>query len=776
MGLIADVNRQTPPASAGSKAVHLRKLSKIGVRIPRTFAICWEAYQRYLQDDASLLDDLKKECTKFIDPMKMYAVRSSASIEDGLDRSFAGQFKSVLHVQGIDNILLSVWSVWCSAQTQAVQTYLERHRILDSELLMGVILQEMVQPVFSGVALSRNPVTGADEVVVEAIEGNGSLLVQGGLSPQRWVNKWGTWLEKEEASTVPLSLIEEIVTGTRSIAKQLNHPVDLEWVYDGKDLFWVQVRAITTLKTRDIYSNYIPREMLPGMIKPLIFSVNIPLVNSIWIDWISQITGNLKLQPEDLAKSFYYRVYFNMGALGDIFEKMGFPRESVEIIMGALPRGAARPHFKPSAKTFLRLPWLMAFVWDKWNFGPKMRKALPGLAERIHTTPYQDLASWSETDLLAAIDRHYKLVQETAYYNVMGPLLMGMYNSTLKSLLSKRGVDFTSFALTEGMPEIAELDPATHLHRLNEEFRSLDPEVQKKIREANYKEFQEMAGIGEFSKRVAGFVNSFGHLSDNGNDFSAVPWREDPDMVLRMVTDFEPSKETKKKITIAELKNRGLAGLHIRLFYKRAREFRLLREQVSELYTYGYGLFRYYFLALGGHFVQRNLIDMPDDIFYLTYSQVRDLVDGRNTNGKLRLEIANHKADMERYRDILVPTVIYGNTIPPIREPDMDVLSGIPTSIGHHTGHVKVVRGIQDFPKVLPGDVLVIPYSDVGWTPLFAHAGAVVAESGGLLSHSSIVAREYNIPAVVSVEGATLLPDGTLVTVDGHKGEILIQK
>jgi pyruvate,water dikinase len=106
----------------------------------------------------------------------------------------------------------------------------------------------------------------------------------------------------------------------------------------------------------------------------------------------------------------------------------------------------------------------------------------------------------------------------------------------------------------------------------------------------------------------------------------------------------------------------------------------------------------------------------------------------------------------------------------------MDVLSGIPTSIGHHTGPVKVVRGIQDFEKVSSGDVLVIPYSDVGWTPLFARAGAVVAESGGLLSHSSIVAREYNIPAVVSVEGATLLPDETLVTVDGHKGEILIHK
>jgi len=75
-----------------------------------------------------------------------------------------------------------------------------------------------------------------------------------------------------------------------------------------------------------------------------------------------------------------------------------------------------------------------------------------------------------------------------------------------------------------------------------------------------------------------------------------------------------------------------------------------------------------------------------------------------------------------------------------------------------------------------PGDVLVIPFSDVGWTPLFAKAGAVVAESGGILSHSSIVAREYGIPAVVSVPNACQLQDGTLVTVDGFQGVVSIQE
>jgi phosphoenolpyruvate synthase/pyruvate phosphate dikinase len=99
-------------------------------------------------------------------------------------------------------------------------------------------------------------------------------------------------------------------------------------------------------------------------------------------------------------------------------------------------------------------------------------------------------------------------------------------------------------------------------------------------------------------------------------------------------------------------------------------------------------------------------------------------------------------------------------------------LRGTPTSRGYYKGRARLVRSPSEFLKVQKGDVIVIPYSDVAWTPLFAKAGAVVAESGGVLSHSSIVAREYGIPAVVSVEGAMNIPDGTELSVDGYQGVV----
>ena len=242
-------------------------------------------------------------------------------------------------------------------------------------------------------------------------------------------------------------------------------------------------------------------------------------------------------------------------------------------------------------------------------------------------------------------------------------------------------------------------------------------------------------------------------------------------MVLKLVVDFVPARAGEgRKILPTDIR----MGPFVRAIYRRARDFRFLREQVSSLYTFGYGLFRYYYLEMGNILVRRGWLKDAQDIFYLTAAQVKDTIQSPEPLTDYRALVAHHKAEIEHYRDMPLPPVIYGDDPPPVQDSTLEKLIGIPTSIGHYTGRVVAVRGIQDFPKVKQGAVLVIPYSDVGWTPLFARAGAVVSESGGLLSHSSIVAREYNIPAVVSADGAMRLKDETLVTVNGHTGEVFI--
>ena len=125
-----------------------------------------------------------------------------------------------------------------------------------------------------------------------------------------------------------------------------------------------------------------------------------------------------------------------------------------------------------------------------------------------------------------------------------------------------------------------------------------------------------------------------------------------------------------------------------------------------------------------------------------------------------------------------MPELVYGDAFVPRRHDEVvrSTLSGHPTSRGSARGPARIVKGSADFGRVQPGDILVIPFSDVGWTPLFTRAAGIVAEAGGMLSHSSIVAREYGIPCVVSVTDATVaIPDGATLIVDGVSGLVLVE-
>jgi phosphohistidine swiveling domain-containing protein len=136
--------------------------------------------------------------------------------------------------------------------------------------------------------------------------------------------------------------------------------------------------------------------------------------------------------------------------------------------------------------------------------------------------------------------------------------------------------------------------------------------------------------------------------------------------------------------------------------------------------------------------------------------------------------VAQHKHNIQKFANSVLPKIIVGDEQPLVESESTEVLVGIPSSGGMYRGRVCKVSGLQDMRKVNSGDVLVVPYSDVSWTPLFQKAGAVIAESGGLLSHSSIIARELNIPAVVNINGATLLVDDLMVTVDGNQGKVFL--
>jgi len=760
--------------SAGQKGLSIQKMMKYGLPVPKTYFCDWKVFQRYIAGEKNLLSIIKHELENIIDPKKNYAIRSSANLEDKPDYSFAGQFETVLNVNGVPAILDAIEKVWLSTQTDAIETYMEQHGVKIKDIKMAVLIQEMVTPLYSGVALSKNPVNGGDEIVVEAVRGEGTRIVQDGHTPERWIYKWGYWIEKSGNEDIPLSLIEKVVLQLDDLAKRVDYPIDTEWVYDGDVIYWLQMREISTMRKRNIYSNHLAREMFPGMIKPLIFSIGASIMGESVQHWLEEILGPLPFKPEELIKSVYYRAYFNMGALGTIFKKFGFPAESMEMLMGALPRGAGKTKLKPSFKTFSLFPRAFAFFIKK-TFFQKIARKLDHLENKIQKTAKKELRGLGIAELYDAVNCHYRVVQEVAYCTSLSLFLLTMYNQVLKRQLARRNIKLSDFDITENMPELDSFYPFHFLHKLNLQYQRLPSDWKIKIKSGTLFEHEEN-GLKQFSEQYKEFIEKFGHLGDCGNDFSVPPWRETPEVVLKMITDYEPPDQNhKKKINLKNLKACHQVNPIFKLFYNRAREFLYLRERSSNLYTRGKVLFRYFYLAIGDHFVRSDLIEKPEDIFYLTPIQIKQLAFGKKHElSDIRAEINRHKSDMERYKNIQLPSVIYGDESPLVCESEAEVLIGVPASQGFYTGHVCVVKSETEFSKLKRGEVLVIPYSDVSWSSLFARAGALISESGGLLSHGSIVAREYNLPAIVSVDKATNLKDGTLVRVDAHQGIIQV--
>jgi pyruvate,water dikinase len=554
----------------------------------------------------------------------------------------------------------------------------------------------------------------------------------------------------------------------------LGHPLDLEWVYDGEKVQWVQAREITALRDLNIYSDSFSKEFLPGMIKPLVWTVNTPLVNGAWARLFAKLTGIRDLDPSTFSKQFYYRAYFNMSVVGRVWERMGMPRDSLERLMGVGGQ-TSKGKFRPPPKMMLTMPRVTLFIIDMVRLHWDLDRLLQSVPKDLKHFEGQDLRSMDGEALLAEVDRLFQVDQELAYFNILTYLQLAISNRMLRSALSKAGYDLGDVRLVpERNGDVARY-PDQALEHLVRTYLDLPPEVRAEVDQASYDGLRGVAGAEQLVQGLEGFLSQFGYLSDSGNDISVRPWREDPDTILRTVIGSGAQSKSLTPKEISQLDLPWTLRFRIRSVYGRTCQDAYFKEKVGEMYGRGYGLLRPLFLSLGDKMVEKKVIHSREDIFFLYMHEVRQTVEGgcaENTCNDLKIRVTMRRKEMDGLRDVVLPPIVYGERAPPMERVGSYMMKGVATSGGYHQGPARVVKGLADLSKVEPGDVLVIPYSDVGWTPLFAKAGAVVSEAGGMLSHSSIIAREYGIPAVVSVPGAMSIEDGTQLLVDGYKGEV----
>jgi pyruvate,water dikinase len=785
------------PALAGGKGASVARLSRNGFRVPPGFIITTEAFAELMRAVGPAPSRERLLATPIPAPLARairtaygrlqgsVAVRSSLVGEDSAEASFAGQLDTFVNVEGEAALLDAVRACWASAFSERVAQYRLDHRAPD-EVSMAVVVQRMVAAQVAGVGFSADPLTGADVVVLEAARGLGEAVVSGRVTPDRWViDPHGAILQASNPQSLVISpaLLNQVVGLVRQVAAQAGAPQDVEWAWDGETLFVLQARPITT-PAAAVYSSRFVSEMVPGLIKPLVWTTTTQAISrNVFAKVFDDLLGRGAVDTTTLVERIHSRLFANVTMLGEVCVRLGLPANFFETITRGERAEGRRALLSPkNLRAKLRLAgW--AFRHARAEAGIR---AFIARRER-ELQPFR-AATWSgntERELLAAIDSLVRLHGEAQWWIFITALNMSVRNRLMTRLAQRAAPEVNTDDLTRGVAGLRTLEPNLALEALAAQTRGLGEAMRRSLlteEEAVIRATLERSAAGRaLLAGMADFLAQHGSLSANGTDFSLPTWRETPLFVWRTLARLAAQPFVAPEAAAAQREAataRVLSQLRgpRRWLFNRLLASTLtyieLRERASGHLAAGAHELRRVFLALAEQLVARGVIAERDDIFYLTLAEV-------HTAGDWRAVVAARRAEMEADAKLELPETVRG-TAPALRHaPPPEgyaTLNGIAGSSGIAHGIARVVRDPAEAPLTLTrNDILVVPFTDIGWTPLLTRIGGIVAETGGQLSHTAIVAREYGLPAVVSVRRATqLLRDGQPITVDGGLGRVYL--
>jgi pyruvate,water dikinase len=437
---------------------------------------------------------------------------------------------------------------------------------------------------------------------------------------------------------------------------------------------------------------------------------------------------------------------------------------------------------------------------------------LPEIRALIDDWESFDLAGASDAQLLAqwdvTIERLGRLSQ--IHFEIALPMLLsiGLFDEIYAELFGAES-SLESMHLLQGTPTMT-TRMGQELWRLSR-IASNSPEVRTILEEQAAADvvpaLERDPACASFLAEFHEFLSQYGHRAEIWG-ISYPSWVEDPSPAIKSLKDFLSQQGRDLGAELQELadeRDRLISAARERLvgYPAQAREqfefilagatagYYLSEEHGFWIDSYGIDCVRQVILEVGKRLAARGALEARDDIFHLTFAEARDTYTHPGTDR--RELIAERKAELAAYRDMQVPPVLgteppgpppdnplfrtlgkfFGAPPPPSDEPG--VLRGAAGSAGHARGIARVVRSLADAQRLQPGEILVTETTAPAWTPLFASAAAVVTDTGGMLSHCAVVAREYMIPAVVGTGmGTAVIPDGATIEVDGSAGVVRV--
>ncbi|MDX6591498.1 MAG: rifampicin phosphotransferase [Gaiellales bacterium] len=750
-----------------------------------------------------------------------YAVRSSATAEDLPTASFAGQQDTYLNIVGPAAILQHVSRCWASLFTERAVTYRLRNGFDHRKTHMAVVVQQMVFPQAAGVLFTADPVTGNRKVAsVEAGFGLGEALVSGLVnanvykvrdgevvakavatkqlaihaSPAGGTQEQAIEPERQEQPALTDAQVVRLAQLGRRIETHFGRPQDIEWclVDDGFQI--VQSRPITMLfpipaagdRENHVYVSVGHQQMMTDPMKPLglslwLLTTPAPMYEAggrLFVDVTQRLAS--PASRAGLLEVLGRSDPLIGDALQTILERGDFIPSLSDEEPGGPPAGDAPAQVETDPAIVTELI-------------ARNQASVAALKRDIRTKLGSALLDF----ILADIQELKRILFDPQSHQVFTGAMEASWwlNERLEAWLGEKNAADT---LTQSVPHNVTSEMGLALLDVADVIRP-HPEVvaflQQVEDEGFLDELAKLAGGREARDAIQAWLDKYGMRCVGEIDITRPRWSERPTtllpVILGNIKHFEPGagerrfeqgrqeawkKEQELLERLRALPDGERKAEEAKQMIDRVRTFIGYREYPKYGMVSRYFVYKQALLEEAGRLVQTHVLREKEDIFYLTFQELVDVVRTNRVDDQL---IRQRKDAFRSYQALAPPRVLTsdGEVIAgAYRRDDLPAgaLVGLPVSAGTIEGRARVILDMAEA-DLEAGDILVTAYTDPSWTPLFVAIKGLVTEVGGLMTHGAVIAREYGLPAVVGVEHATrLIRDGQRIRVHGTDGYVEI--
>ncbi len=771
----------------GGKAKGLAELTQMGLPVPPAFVI-----QHAKEDDLPL--DLEAHYKAI--GGGLVAVRSSAIGEDGEDASFAGQYETVLNVKGIESVRLAIKQCIASLDSTRAQAYKTEQTDVGT-VEMCVVVQRMVNARAAGVLFTADPVTGRhDRLVIDAVEGLGEALVSGEATPDHFaLNRQNSIVHKDvvhDAQVVSDEEIAALAQGAREASEEIGSHLDMEWAID-KDgsLYWLQARPITTLSS-DLNELDTPipddhvitrcnvGEMMPGAVCPLTWTTQGRAIEE-GMQHMQVEYGGRKAVTEDWTQlNIFYGHWFINLTEGIISSRYVSVNTSETIAQGICGRSVPELKEPEGKKNILRRLWGTAqFLF----YCARSGMVLAELEQRFNFmhVRYSDDSVSMERELFG---KFHWLVEgsETQLRTTAGGSVM---EGIVQGIVSKGKLPATPEQQSEAAKLMAGADyveSAMLVEHLDEvvDFIAAHPQAREKFQQVDSAAalaWLRSDEAGAASICFEGFLQRHGHRGYRELCLREKAWADDPEKLIttmqasiaaRFVGDAHPMHHEPVDLKKLPWFLRKILPVAHNAIRRREHNKSILVEITHRL-KLGYR-------HLGDLLVKEGKLPDADLVFFFTRCELGGFVRAP-TAEKAAHAIARRKA-LAFHEKMDFSEISVGKPEPVVWTPSASEnegeLVGRPVSRGVVEGLARVAMTVDEAAALQPGEVLIAPITDVGWTPYFSLIAGLATDVGSAVSHGAVIAREYGLPAIVNLRAATkVFKTGDRVRLDADKGVLV---